>query len=262
MKKFRARIYGFLRYRHLFQELVEKDIKLKYRRSFLGYLWSILNPLMIMGIMVVVFSNMFRFDIKSYPVYLIIGQTMFNFVSQSTNEAMWSIIGNAPLLKKTYVPKYIFTISKVTSSCVNTLFSLGAMLIVLLVCRVPLNWYMLLIPFIILQTYVFSVGMGMFFSAAAVFFRDIQYIYAAFITAWMYVTPIFYPVQQLPVKLQWIIKHFNPCYSYITQFRTVVLDADIPDLRLVLYGVLTSVAMLLVGTLFFERTQDKFILYI
>ncbi len=116
MSKFIKRLATFQHYKPLLSQLVMKDIKLKYRRSFLGYVWSILNPLMIMGIMVLVFSNMFRFDIQSYPVYLIVGQTIFNFVSESTNQAMWSITGNAALLKKTYVPKYIFTLSKVTSS--------------------------------------------------------------------------------------------------------------------------------------------------
>ena len=176
MSRFRDRLNGLYNYRNLLQQLVERDVKLKYRRSFLGYLWSILNPLMIMMIMVIVFSNMFRFDIQNYPVYLIIGQTVFNFVSESTNQAMWSITGNASLLKKTYVPKYIFTLSKVTSSCVNMLFSLGAMLIVLFVCRVPLNWYMLFIPFIIIQVYVFSTGIGLFLSQATVFFRCSVYL--------------------------------------------------------------------------------------
>lgn len=262
MKKLFAWIHGFYGYRHLFQQLVEKDIKLKYRRSFLGYLWSILNPLMIMMIMVAVFSNMFRFDIVNYPVYLIIGQTVFNFVSESTNQAMWSITGNAALMKKTYVPKYIFTLSKVSSSCVNTLFSLGAMLIVLIVCKVRMNWCMLLIPFIILQVYVFCVGMGLFLSQATVFFRDIQYIYAAFITAWMYLTPIFYPIQQLPFRLMWLVKHFNPLYAYITQFRTVVLEAALPDPRLVLYGCAVSLIFLLLGTWSFLKNQNRFILYI
>ena len=118
------------RYMPLYRQLVSKDIKLKYRRSFLGYIWSVLNPLMIMAIMVVVFSSMFRFNIDNYPVYLIIGQTIFNFVNEATTKAMWSILGNAALLKKTYVPKYIFTMSIVSSSFVNMLFSLGAMLLV------------------------------------------------------------------------------------------------------------------------------------
>lgn len=142
-------------------QLVAKDIKLKYRRSFLGYIWSILNPLMIMGIMVIVFSNMFRWDIVNYPVYLIIGQTIFSFVSESTNQAMWSITGNAALLKKTYVPKYIFPLSKITSSFVNTLFALGAMLIVFIACRVKFNIYMLFLPVILLEVYVFCSGLGL-----------------------------------------------------------------------------------------------------
>lgn len=262
INKFRLRINSFYHYRHLLQQLVARDVKLKYRRSFLGYLWSILNPLMIMIIMVAVFSNMFRFDIENYPVYLIIGQTIFNFVSESTNQAMWSITGNASLLKKAYVPKYIFTLSKVTSSCINALFSLGAMLIVFVVCGVSFNWYMLFIPVIILQVYIFCIGMGLFLSQATVFFRDIQYIYAAFITAWMYLTPVFYPIQQLPFELMWAIKHFNPLYSYITQFRTIVLSQAMPDLNLVFYGFTISFLMLASGTLCFMKNQDRFILYI
>ena len=262
MGKMMARLNGFYCYRHLLKQLVQKDIKLKYRRSFLGYLWSILNPLMIMMIMVIVFSNMFRFDIQHYPVYLIIGQTVFNFVSESTNQAMWSITGNASLLKKTYVPKYIFTLSKVTSSCVNMLFSLGAMLIVLFVCRVPLNWYMLFIPVIILQVYVFSTGIGLFLSQATVFFRDVQYIYAAFMTGWMYLTPIFYPINQLPDGLKWGITTFNPLYSYITQFRTVVLMQQLPELGMILQGIIIAMAVLVLGTVCFMKNQDRFILYI
>ena len=227
MTKLRQRLDTFQHYKPLLQQLVVKDIKLKYRRSFLGYMWSILNPLMIMIIMVLVFSNMFRFDIANYPVYLIVGQTIFNFVSEATNQAMFSITGNAALMKKTYVPKYIFTVSKVTSSFVNMVF-----------------------------------GLGLLLAQGTVFFRDIQYIYGAFLTAWMYLTPIFYPIQQLPFELMWIIKHFNPLYAYITQFRMIVLDGVFPDVRLIFYGFVVSLIMLLIGTLIFMKKQDHFILYI
>jgi lipopolysaccharide transport system permease protein len=246
----------------LLEQLVLKDIKLKYRRSFLGYLWSILNPLMIMCIMVLVLSMMFRFSIDNYPVYLIIGQTLFNSVSEATTQAMFSITGNAPLLKKTYVPKYIFAFSKVTSSMVNMVFALGAMLIVFIVRRVQFSGYMLFIPVVILQVYIFALGLGMLLASATVFFRDIQYIYSAFITAWTYATPIFYPIDQVPDRMAWMIKHFNPMYAYITQFRTVVLNVTFPDPRLVLYGFAMSLTMLVVGTLVFLKSQDKFILYI
>lgn len=262
MKLLKARIQAFVYYQDLFHELVSKDIKLKYRRSFLGYLWSILNPLLIMCIMVLVFSNMFRFDIANYPVYLIIGQTIFNFYSESTNKSMWSILGNAPLLKKVYVPKYVFTLATVTSSFVNMVFSLGAMAIVFIICHVNLNPWMLLIPVILFQVYIFSLGMGLFLSSATVFFRDIQYIWSAVMTAWMYVTPIFYPIQELPEWLQRFIKYLNPLYSYIQQFRTIVLASSCPDPRLVIYGFIVAVVMLFLGTVFFIRTQDSFILYI
>lgn len=262
MDKFMRRLAVFQHYRPLLSQLVVKDIKLKYRRSFLGYLWSILNPLMIMGIMVLVFSSMFRFDIQNYPVYLIIGQTIFNFVSEATNQAMWSITGNAALMKKTYVPKYIFTLSRVTSSFVNMIFALGAMLLVFIICRIHFSLNMLFIPVILIQVYIFSMGLGLFLAAGTVFFRDIQYIYSAFLTAWMYVTPIFYPISQLPENLQWYIKQFNPLYAYITQFRTIVLDGMCPDLSLVMYGFGVAFLMIGCGTLVFLKSQDRFILYI
>lgn len=256
------RVEVFRRYWPLLEQLVMKDIKLKYRRSFLGYLWSILNPLMIMGIMMLIFSNMFRFDIDNYPVYLIIGQTIYNFVSESTNQAMWSITGNAALMKKTYVPKYIFTLSRITSSFVNMVFALGAMIIVFFVCRVKFTAFMLFIPVILAQVYLFALGLGLFLAQGTVFFRDIQYIYSACLTAWMYATPIFYPISQLPERLAWLIKHVNPLYSYITQFRVIVLEGAFPDGRLILYGSAMSLLMLGAGSWVFMKTQDKFILYI
>lgn len=262
MEKFKARVRTFWGYSDLFHELVSKDIKLKYRRSFLGYLWSILNPLLIMCIMVLVFSQMFRFDIENYPVYLIIGQTIFNFYSEATNRAMWAILGNASLLKKVYVPKYVFPFATVTSACVNMIFSLGAMIIVFIMCHVQLSWWLLLIPVILLQVYIFSLGVGMFLSAATVFFRDIQYIWTAVMTAWMYVTPIFYPMQQLPTWLQGCIKTLNPLYSYIQQFRTIALECTCPDLGLMVYGFGVALAMLALGTWVFFKSQDRFILYI
>ena len=262
MNIFFKRLGGFYKYRFLMRQLVSKDIKLKYRRSFLGYLWSILNPLMIMVIMVIVFSNMFRSDIENFPVYLIIGQTLFNFMSESTTQAIFSITGNAALLKKTYVPKYVFTVSKVTSSFVNTLFALGALVIVFIVCRVPPNIYYLLIPLILLQEYIFCLGLGMLLAQGSVFFRDIQYIYNAVITAWMYLTPMFYPITLLPDALRRLVMTLNPMYFYIAEFRQIVLENRMPDTYLLVAGSVAALVVLVVGTGAFLKTQDKFILYI
>ena len=245
MNLFLKRLGGFYKYRFLMQQLVTKDIKLKYRRSFLGYLWSILNPLMVMVIMVIVFSNMFRSDIVNFPVYLIIGQTLYNFMSESTTQAIFSIIGNASLLKKTYVPKYVFTVSKITSSFVNMVFALGALVIVFL-----------------LQEYLFCLGLGMLLAQGCVFFRDIQHIYNAVLTAWMYLTPLFYPITLLPEALRKLVMTLNPMYFYITQFRQIVLECRMPDPYLILAGFVAAGVALLIGVWAFLKTQDKFILYI
>lgn len=262
MNLFIRRLGGFYKYRFLMQQLVTKDIKLKYRRSFLGYLWSILNPLMVMTIMVIVFSSMFRSDIANFPVYLIIGQTLFNFMSEATNLAITSITGNAALLKKTYVPKYVFTVSKVTSSFVNMLFALGALIVVFIVCKVQVNVYYLLIPFVLLQEYLFCLGLGMLLAQGAVFFRDIQYIYNAIITAWMYLTPLFYPITLLPETVRTLVTTLNPMYFYIAQFRQIVLECRMPDTYLLFAGTGAAVLALVIGTWAFLKTQDKFILYI
>ena len=130
----------------LMRELVKRDLKVRYRRSFLGYVWSLLNPLMMMAIMTLVFSYMFRFDIPNYPLYLICGQTLWNFFSESTTVSMYSIIQNGSLIRKVYIPKYIFPLSRVLSSFVTMSFSLVAILIVMLVTGVPFSFGMLLIP--------------------------------------------------------------------------------------------------------------------
>ena len=247
MNLFLKRLGGFYKYRFLMQQLVTKDIKLKYRRSFLGYLWSILNPLMVMVIMVIVFSNMFRSDIVNFPVYLIIGQTLYNFMSESTTQAIFSIIGNASVLKKTFV---------------NMVFALGALVIVFVVCRVVPNVFYLFIPVILLQEYLFCLGLGMLLAQGCVFFRDIQHIYNAVLTAWMYLTPLFYPITLLPEALRKLVMTLNPMYFYITQFRQIVLECRMPDPYLILAGFVAAGVALLVGVWAFLKTQDKFILYI
>lgn len=252
----------FWAYKDLLRLLVSRNVKLKYRRSFLGYVWSVLNPLLIMCVMTVVFSTMFSRNIKNFPVYLFCGQLLFNFMNNSTQQAISAITGNAALLKKTYVPKYIFTVSKITSGLVDFVFSLGALLIVMLVTRAQFSWTILLIPLVILQLYVFCVGLGLFLSQANVFFRDIQYIYNAVTTAWMYLTPIFYPLDALPEQLVWIIKHCNPMYFYVGQFRDLVYSGVLPGPVIVTSGCVAAIAMLAIGIWSFGRSQDRFILYI
>ena len=266
MNKVKSKLVQYLqefwRYRDLLSLLVTKNIKLKYRRSWLGYVWSILNPLLIMVVMTVVFSTMFKRNIENFPVYLFCGQLLFNFMNTATTQSIFSITGNAALLKKTYVPKYLFTLARVTSCLVDLLFSLGALVIVIIVTRAKITWYVLLFPFVLLQLYVFCVGIGLFLAQASVFFKDTQFIYGAVITAWMYLTPIFYPLEALPAQLVWCIKHLNPMYFYIGQFRDLVYYGRMPGHLIILAGCGAAVIMLALGMWSFMRSKDRFILYI
>ena len=262
MSSLKFRLKMLFKYKDLLFLLVERDIKLKYRRSVLGYVWSILNPLLSMLVMVIVFSNMFSRGIENFPVYLICGNIMFSFMREATTQAMHSIVSNAALLKKIYVPKYIFTLSKVTSALVNLIFSLGALLIVMLETGAKFYWSSLLIVIPMLQLYVFCVGLGLFLAQANVFFRDIQNVWSVVTLAWMYLTPIFYSLDALsPTLRNWIPK-LNPMYIYITQFRDFVMTGGWTWDVLIWRGALIAVVMLFIGVWSFTKTKDRFILYI
>lgn len=262
MGSIKKSITELLGYKELIRQLVLKDIKLRYRRSYLGYVWSLLNPLLMMLVMVIVFSHVFRFDIPNFPVYLLTGQTLFTFLSESSAAAVSSITGNASLLKKTYVPKTIFTFSKISSSLVNLLFAMVALVLVMLITGVSITWSILLLPVVIVELYIFCLGIGMFLAAMAVFFRDIQYLWGVLISIWMYVTPIFYPVSIIPEAYRWWYIHLNPMYSYITQLRAVIFDGGGLPWDLFLQGSFSAVIALVVGIWVFNRRQNEFILYI
>lgn len=261
-KKLSNYFYEFWKYRDFLKLLVDKNVKLKYRRSWLGYVWSILNPLMIMVVMSIVFSTMFKRNVDNFPVYLFCGQLLFNFMNTATTQSIFSVTSNAALLKKTYVPKYLFTVAKVTSCLVDLLFSLGAMVIVLLVTGHHITWYALLFPFVLIQLYVFCAGLGLFLAQASVFFKDMQFIYQAATTAWMYLSAIFYPLEALPEDIIWLIKHFNPMYFYIGQFRDLIYYGRMPGHLIILAGCGAALLALILGVWSFMRSKDRFILYI
>lgn len=261
-RKIRGFVLNFLPYRDLLKQLVLRDIKLKYRRSYLGYLWSILHPLMLMTVLVIIFSNIFRFDIPNFPLYLITGQVAFSFMSEATNSGLNSITANASLLKKVYVPKYIFTLARVLSSLVNFLFSFGALILVFIFTNAHFSLEFFFIPVIISELLIFSLGLGMFLAAATVFFRDIHYLWGVCLSMWMYLTPLFYPVSIIPEKYQWAYKNLNPMFRYIEQLRDIILENKLPTFSSVILGFLIAFLFCFLGFWYFKKTQDNFILYI
>jgi lipopolysaccharide transport system permease protein len=166
----KGRLGNLYKFRDLLGQLISRDIKMKYRRSFLGYVWSVLNPLLIMVVQAAVFSLMFKRNIPYFPAYLIAGNVLFNFMREATGHSIVTITGNAALLKKTYVPKYVFTLSKVTSDFINMVFAFGALMLVLIFTGMPFTWYMLLFFIPVVELYIFCLGLGLFLSQLAVFF--------------------------------------------------------------------------------------------
>lgn len=262
MELLKYRINTFFKYKDLMIELVKRDLKLKYRRSFLGYAWSILQPLLLMIVLTIVFSNILGKEIENYPVYLLSGRLMYDFLKTSTSHAMKSVTKNSALLQKVYVPKYIFTVAGITGCMIEMVFSFGALFLVMLFTGARFYLTLLLTPLVVIQIYLFCCGLGLFLAQFNVFFRDVEHIYGAILTAWLYLTPILYDISRLPDTLALLVKAFNPLYYYVAQFRDLVYYGRIPGPRVFWGGWIMAFLMLAFGTWTFQRSKDRFVLYI
>lgn len=271
---------NFGRYRYLLKNLVSRDIKVKYRRSALGVAWSVLNPLLMMLVQYFVFNNLFGANADgmqvnsvtglapNFAVYLLSGQLIFNFFSEATNLAMESVLTSASLIKKVYIPKYIFPLEKVIFSFINSLFSLIALLIVFVFTRTPFSGWVLLffVPMVLL--FVFNLGIGLLLASLTVFFRDIKHFYSVILTALNFLTPIFYTESIFIGKSAFIeaymplILRMNPVYWYVSMFRRLVIYSLPPTGVQWIACICFAFGALLIGALVFKKAQDKFILYV
>ncbi len=252
-------IDAFRRYGYLLRQLVSRDFKSKYKRSVLGVLWSFLNPLLTMMVQYIVFSTLFKSDIPNYPLYLLSGIVCFNFFSEATGMALQSIVGNASLITKVYVPKYIYPLSRVLSSTINLLMSLIPLLLVMLLTRTPVRPAILLLPIGLICLVGFCLGVGFVLSTMMVFFRDTQFLWGVVIMLWMYATPIFYPESIIPAKFVLLYK-CNPMYHIIRFIRIVLLQGVSPESKAYVLCMVASFVPLLIGVLVFKKNQDKFVL--
>lgn len=258
MKKY---INNFMKYKSLLKELVLRDIKIRYRRSVLGVLWTLLNPLGMMVILTIVFSNIFKFDIEHFHIYVLSGQVIFNFFSEATTSAMDSVISSASLIKKVYIPKYIFPISRVFACVINILASFCALILVMLITRVQLHLAILLTFIPIVLLIILSIGVGLILSTVAVQFRDIIHFYSIFTTGLMYLTPIIYPLSVLPKGVETLVL-LNPLSNILIMFRNFVMDNCMPTLYTTLMSVIPAFVFLILGIVIFKKKQDQFILYV
>lgn len=251
----------FKRFTPLLRELVSRDIKVRYRHSVLGVIWTVLNPLLMMVVISFVFSTLFKQSIPNFPIYYLSGSVLFSFFSESTTNGLHAIIVNAPLIKKVYIPQYMFPLSNVLSALVNLGFSLAAMLLMMIFTGAPFFPTLLLIPIPVFYTFIFSVGFALLLSALTVFFRDIAHFYGVLILAWTYATPIFYPESILP-ETALKLERFNPLYHLISFMRRLVLEGRFPGWKENLCCFLIGLGTLALGLLVFRKKQDKFVLYV
>ncbi len=265
----------FKKYLPLLQNLAAKDFKIKYRRSVLGVAWSILNPLLTMLVLTVVFG--FMFGIRDYPnvsdfaVFYIVGASMWTFFSEATTGSMTSVLASASLIKKVYIPKYIFPLEKCLFALINFAFSLIAVAIVMLlrIKNIDPGISLVMLPVPMLYCMLFATGISLFLSAVCVYFNDIIHLYSVILTLWMYLTTLIYPLSMIETKInkdstfQWLAFNFikyNPMSIYITAFRDVVMNNTFMSLEQHLWCLGYGLLALLIGSLTFKKLQKNFIL--
>lgn len=251
------------KYSFLLKQLVSRDFKVKYKRSVLGIVWSLLYPVLTMVVMSIIFSNVFRMSTPgvNYLAYLMSGLVMFNYFSEATNSAMSSVVANFGLLNKVYIPKYIFPLSKCLFVGINFLLTLIPLYGVLIATGTGVNIFHLLLPYSFICLFMFTLGMGFILSAVSVFLRDMFYIYGIIIMMWTYLTPIMYDIKMISSHLQIFFK-LNPLYHYINFAREIILYNRIPQPLTWAICLVSSAIVLVIGVVVFKKTQDKFIYYV
>ncbi|MBQ1833104.1 MAG: ABC transporter permease [Treponema sp.] len=245
----------------LLSELVKKGIKLKYRRSYLGILWSLIEPIISTIVLVIVFGTLFKTDTKTYPLFIIIGRLFFSFFQVGTTNAMVAIRSNGEMIKKVYVPKYLYPLAHVIFSFIIFLISLIVLVGVDVFCQVVPTWHIIQFIPAILLLFLLTLGCGTILSVLNVFFRDIEYIWNVLCMILMYMSAVFYyPDSILQSQFGWILK-INPIYHITTMARDAFFGNPM-DIVGFLYSCGFIAVVLIVGSIFFYKQKNKFVLYL
>lgn len=251
-----AELQDLWRYRDLLQQLVSRNIKTRYKRSVLGILWTLLNPLLMMLVLTLVFSNIFRFEAASYPVYALSGLVLWNFFSQTTTGAMSELLWGGSLMNRIYLPRAIFAASALGTGLVNLCLSLIPLLLLMLVTHVPFKAALLFLPVPILLTAMFALGVALFLSTLAIYFADVVEMYQIVLTAWMYLTPIIYPKEILPERFHWLLK-LNPLYHLLELFRAPFHQGVLAGPKTLGAAALAALLTVVFGWWVFARKADE-----
>jgi ABC-2 type transport system permease protein len=252
---FLRELYELVRYRDLVLQLVSRDIRTRYKRSILGIGWTLLNPLLMMAVLTLVFSQMFRGGVQHYAVYLLSAQLVWIFFAQTTTQAMNSLTWGGALIRKIYLPRSVFALSQVGAGLVNLTLALIPLLFITLISGFPLTWALLWLPLPMLLIGCFALGVGLLLSTLAISFPDVVEMYQVILTAWYFLTPIIYPLSALPESTRWLM-NLNPAYYLVEAFRAPVYYGAAPDVAILIAATVVSVATLVAGWLFFTAAAD------
>lgn len=247
-----------LLFRFLVWNLISRDLKIRYKRSALGFIWVMLNPLLMMAVLSIVFSQVFRFTINHYIVYLLGGTLLWNLFAQGSGAAMSSVQGNGAILRKLRVPPSVFVVSSIGSAVVNLVFALVPFLALALINGLTPRWSWLFLIAPLLMATLFTLGIGLIIGALMVFFTDTFEIYQVLVSIYYFLTPVFYPVFILPEPLH-TLENYNPMFLFISSFRDAAIAGALPTLGQFMFSFAASVGVLLVGWAFFTRVEDTFV---
>jgi homopolymeric O-antigen transport system permease protein len=250
-----------VQYRPLLRNLIARELKVRYKRSVLGVLWTMLNPLMMMLVFTVVFAHFLRFQVEHFAIYFLSAFVLWNFVAQTTSWSTGCLMGYAPLITKVYVPKAIFVLATVLAGLVNLLISLIPLAIIMIIVGHPMTASLAFLPIPIVLATLFSLGVSLFLAPLCLVFADIVPLYQVILMAWMYLTPIFYPLEIIPEEYR-IIVRLNPMTYFVEAFRAPIYSGALPsNVELLRAGVSAFVA-LVTGMIVFDRYSDRIAYYV
>jgi len=250
-------LFDIIKYRDLIFQLIRRDIVARYKRSVLGILWTMLQPLGIMIVLTIVFSSLFG-GAREYPAYLLSGLIAWTFFAQTTTASIHQSVWGGALMRRINVPYTVFSVSSVGTGLVNLILSLVPLLLILLITKRPITWAVFFLPIPLLFLTAFALGVGLMLSSLAVRFPDISEMYQIIIQAWMYITPIMYPETIIPEAYRTWVLHLNPMYYLISMFRNPIFEGSLPPLNIIVIGAAVSFVTLTVGWIYFSQQADKF----
>jgi ABC-type polysaccharide/polyol phosphate export permease len=248
---------GLIKYRDLIYQLVRRDVVSRYKRSVLGIGWTMLHPLGMMMVLTIVFAQLFG-RVEGYPAYVLSGLVAWNFFAQTTAAAMTQMVWGSTLLHRIYLPRTTLVVSAIGTGLVNLILTLVPLVLIVVLVGLPLRWTIAFLPVAIVLLAAFSLGVGLLFSAWAIYFPDVSEMYRILLLAWLYLTPIIYPEEVIPESYRYWFFHLNPMYYMVQVFRKPVYEGVLPSGELLLGSILISFLTLALGWMVFSSRADEF----